>query len=140
MATKLIRRTEYYFLVKKWCTLFENHPNVAFEFRHFSLIFVLSKLTCLVTLFDHRLKVYKNSPNWPFWHFWCDFAHAHCLKINWNVSFQSFNFCPTKIDLSGNTVWPQVSDFLAFLMNFLSTQNVKVAHFARIVESLNETF
>ena len=25
------------------------------------------KMTCLVTLFDHKLKFCKNSPNWPFW-------------------------------------------------------------------------
>ena len=39
----------------------------------------------------------------------------------------STNFCPIKIDLSGNTVWPQASGFqklakmdhfLAFLSNF----------------------
>ena len=36
--------------------------NVAFEFWHFSPIFVLLKLTCLVTLFVFKLKVFKNSP------------------------------------------------------------------------------
>ena len=40
--------------------------NVAFEFWHFPPIFVLLKLTCLVTLFDRKLQVFKNSPNWPF--------------------------------------------------------------------------
>ena len=38
--------------------------NVAFEFWHFSPIFVLLKLTCLVTLFDRKLQVFKNSPKW----------------------------------------------------------------------------
>ena len=37
---------------------------VAFEFWHFLPIFVLLKLTCLVTLFDRKLQVFKNSPNW----------------------------------------------------------------------------
>ena len=32
--------------------------NVSFEF------FVLLKLTCLVTLFDRKLHVFKNSPKW----------------------------------------------------------------------------
>ena len=32
------------------------------EFWHFSRIFVLLKLTCLVTLFDRKLQVFKNSP------------------------------------------------------------------------------
>ena len=39
--------------------------NVAFElfqFWHFPPIFVLLKLTCLVTLFDRKLQVFKNSP------------------------------------------------------------------------------
>mgnify|MGYP006975815893 CR=1 FL=1 len=40
--------------------------NVAFEFLtfwHFPPIFVLLKLTCLVTLFDRKLQVFKNSAN-----------------------------------------------------------------------------
>ena len=40
--------------------------NVAFDFFsfwHFPPIFVLSKLTCLVALFDRKLQVFKNSPN-----------------------------------------------------------------------------
>ena len=38
--------------------------NVAFEFWHFPPIFDLLKLTCLVTLFDRKLQVFKNSPKW----------------------------------------------------------------------------
>ena len=47
--------------------------------------------------------------------------------------FEFWDFCPIKIYLSGNTVWLQTSGFqklvkidffLAFLMNFLFTQNV----------------
>ena len=33
-----------------------------FEFWHFLSIFVQLKLTCLVTLFDRKLQVFKNSP------------------------------------------------------------------------------
>ena len=33
-----------------------------FEFWHFPIIFDLLKLTCLATLFDHKLHVFKNSP------------------------------------------------------------------------------
>ena len=57
---------------------------------------------------------------------------AQCLKITQNVSFEFFNFsiftnfCPIKVNMSGNTVWPQASGFqklakwtiLAFLVNF----------------------
>ena len=48
-------------------TLLENHPKCRiwiFEFWHFPPIFALLKLTCLVTLFDHKLQVFKNSPKW----------------------------------------------------------------------------
>ena len=38
--------------------------NVVLEFWHFSPIFVLLKLTCLVTLFDRKLRVFKNPPKW----------------------------------------------------------------------------
>ena len=34
------------------------------EFWHFPPIFVLLKLTCLVTLSDRKLQVFKNSPKW----------------------------------------------------------------------------
>ena len=46
-------------------TVFENHPICRiwiFQFWHFPPIFVLLKLTCLVTLFDRKLQVFKNSP------------------------------------------------------------------------------
>ena len=35
-----------------------------------------------------------------------------CLKITRNVSFSFENFCSIKTNLSGNTVWPQPSDFI----------------------------
>ena len=54
-------------------TLFENYSKCRiwiFEFWHFPPIFVLLKLTCLVTLFDRKLQVFKNSPKMHhFWHF-----------------------------------------------------------------------
>ena len=48
-------------------TLFENYSKCRiwiFEFWHFSPIFVLLKLTCLVTLFNRKLQIFKNSPKW----------------------------------------------------------------------------
>ena len=50
--------------VSKQITLFKKYSNVAFEFWHFPPGFVLLKLTCLVTLFDRKLQVFKNSPKW----------------------------------------------------------------------------
>ena len=44
-------------------TVFENHQNCCirgFQFWHFPSIIVLLKLTCLVTLFDCTLWVFKN--------------------------------------------------------------------------------
>ena len=44
--------------------------NVAFEFWHFPPIFVLLKLTCLVTLFDPKLQGFKIIAKTDhFWHF-----------------------------------------------------------------------
>ena len=62
--------------------------------------------------------------------------------LNFSILAFSTNFCPIKTDLSGNTVWPQTSDFqkLAKMTIFgifdklLSTQNVNVARFARNVK------
>ena len=48
--------------------------NVAFEFWHFPPIFVLLKVTCLVTLFDRKLQVCKNLLNWPFLAFLINFC------------------------------------------------------------------
>ena len=48
-------------------TLFENYSKCRiwiFEFWHFPPIFVLLKVTCLVTLFDRKLQIFKNSPKW----------------------------------------------------------------------------
>ena len=70
----------------------KNHQNCHiwnFQFWHFLPVFVLSKLTCLVTLFDCKLQFIKNSPK---------------LSI-----FGIFN-------------------------EFLSTQNVNAARFARNIE------
>ena len=44
----------------------------------------------------------------------------------------STNFCPIKNDLSGNTVWLQISVFQKLAK--LTTQNVNVARFAHNVE------
>ena len=60
--------------VQKWFwtffatdTLFENYSKCRIwilQFWHFPPIFVLISLTCLVTLFDRKLQVFKNSPKW----------------------------------------------------------------------------
>ena len=59
---------------------------VAFEFWHFPPIFVQLKLTCLVTLFDRKLQVFKNSPKWNFFDIFNQLLSAQ------NVAFEFLNF------------------------------------------------
>ena len=63
--------------------------NVAFEFLtfwQFPQIFVLLKLTCLVTLFDRKLHVFKNSPNWPFLPFLITFClEYYIVTLLWST-------------------------------------------------------
>ena len=49
---------------KKLAHCLKTAQNVAFEFWYFPPIFVLLKLTCLVTLFDRKLQVFKISLKW----------------------------------------------------------------------------
>ena len=78
----------------------------------------------------------------------CTFLLPHRVWKSPNMSHLSFsilafstNFCPTKIDLSGNTVWPQASRFqkhakltIFGLFNLLlSIHNINVARFFRNV-------
>ena len=47
--------------------MFENYSKcriLILALWHFPSIFVLLKLTCLVTLFDRKLQLFKNSPKW----------------------------------------------------------------------------
>ena len=44
------------------CIVFENHSKCliwVFQFRHFPLIFVLLRMTCLLTLFDRKLQIFR---------------------------------------------------------------------------------
>ena len=57
--------------------------NVAFEFFHINIfpsIFVLFRLTSLVTLFDRKLWVFKNSPNLLFLAFLLTFVQLKCIS------------------------------------------------------------
>ena len=51
------------------------------DFWHFPPIFVLLKLTCLVTLFDRKLQVFKKLAKMDhFWHFFLTFVHSKCKR------------------------------------------------------------
>ena len=55
--------------------------NVVFEFWRFPPIFVVLKLTCLVTLFDCKLQVFKKLAKMDhFWHFELTFVHSKCKR------------------------------------------------------------
>ena len=51
---------------KKWGNSYLTYKGTPKAFWHFPPIFVLSKLTRLVTLFDRKLHLFKSSPNWAF--------------------------------------------------------------------------
>ena len=56
---------KWFTLKKNASTLFENYSKCRiwiFELWHFPTIFVPLKVTCLVTLFDRKLQIFKNSP------------------------------------------------------------------------------
>ena len=58
--------------------MFENHPKCRiriFNFKSFSPIFVLLKLTCLVTLFDRKFQVLKTQ---LFFCIFNTFVHLKC--------------------------------------------------------------
>ena len=57
--------------------------NVAFlilHFWHFPPIFVILKMTCLVTLFDRKLQVLKNSPKLTIFGFLMNFCPLHFAR------------------------------------------------------------
>ena len=55
--------------------------NVAYEFWLFSPIFDLLKLTCLVTLFDCKLQIFKNSSKWTIFGIFNDFLSIQNVKV-----------------------------------------------------------
>ena len=55
-----------YIVVPHSSTVFENHSKCRIRNLAFFTNFVFIKLTCLVTLFERKFQVLKNSPNWPF--------------------------------------------------------------------------
>ena len=95
-------------------TLFENYSKC--RIWHFPPIFVLLKLTCLVTLFDRKLQVFKNSSKWTiFGHFLSIFV---LLKLTCLV---------TLFDRKLQVLQKLALDHFWHFNQLLSTQNVNVA-------------
>ena len=73
------------------------------------------------------------------WYIGTVFENPQKCRIIVSILAFSTIFCPIKIDLSGNTVWPQASIFqklakmtiFAFFNHPLSTRNLNVTRFAR---------
>ena len=67
----------------RWCTIarcLKITQKCRIWILAFSTNFVLLKLTCLVTLFDRQLQVFKNSPKWTIFNW--TFVHSKC-KRSW---------------------------------------------------------
>ena len=67
--------------------------NVAFEFWHFPPIFVLLKVTCLVTLFDRKLQLFKNSPKWTLFGTFKQLLSTQNVNIAWLAMLNETFFC-----------------------------------------------
>ena len=105
--------------------------NVAFEFfqfRHFPLIFVILKLTCLVTLCDHKLQVFKNSPKWTILGIFNELVNVarFARNVEWDIfcNFQtkcySFPFCIDFLKvLNKKSVQKFAQHFFALCVHFV---------------------
>ena len=85
LRTKTLSRVVQ--LLCRQLTVFENHPKCRswiLAFWHFPPIFVLLKLPCLVTLFDCKFQVFKNSPKWTI------FGIFNYLLFSQNVTLARF--------------------------------------------------
>ena len=85
-----------------------------FEFWHFPPIFVLLKFTCLATLFDCKLQVFKNSPKWTI------------LGIfNQLLSTQNIN-----VNVARNVEWDFFCDFQTLWITVITKKILGICHLA----------
>ena len=74
-------------------TLFENYSKCRiciFEVWPFPSIFVLLKLTCLVTLFDRKLQVFKNLPKWNIFDYFLSTQNVNLARFARTVEWDFF--------------------------------------------------
>ena len=81
---KILSKEFQRFLAKKYskCRIW------TFLFWHFPSIFVLLKVTCLVTLFDNKLHVVKNSPNQTIFGNFNEFGATQNVNATFSVIFK----------------------------------------------------
>ena len=95
-------------------TLFKNHPKgliQIFEFWHFPQFFVILKLTCLVTLFDRKLQVFKTSSKLTIFWLLTNFSPLKNVNVARlasnvkNLNFRAKNFYLSSCDCMRYTAW-----------------------------------
>ena len=73
--------------------------NFIFQFWHFLPFFVLLKVTCLVTLFDRKVQVFKNSSKPTIFDELLSTQNVNVARFARNVEFDFFGdffeFCPS---------------------------------------------
>ena len=107
--------------------LFENQPKCLIwimVFWHFPPIFVLLKVTCLVTLFDRKHQVFKNSPNLPLFCIFNELLSTQNVNVAcfaWQYWIRLFLWFP-------NTVPVLISNLLVVL-SFIGRLEKYVSNF-----------
>ena len=99
-------------------------------------------MTCLVTLFDRKLQVFKNSPKWTIFGIFNELLatqnvqnvnvarFARKVECDFFCDFQTpSHFYFSLSHMSGNTDW---SGFLAFFMNFCKHSSLRSPSWMRL--------
>ena len=85
-----------------------------------TIFFLIVKVTCLVTLFDRQLQVFKNSPNWTLFDIFNELLstqNATVARFARNVEWEFFfdfqtqcysSFCQNLLFWTFNVVWSTV--------------------------------
>ena len=88
-----------------------NHPKWRiwlFQFGHFRPIFVILKLTCLVTLFDRKLQGFRTSPKLTIFGIFNELLYTHSLRSQYVTLSWFSNTVLTKIRLVGCHLWSDI--------------------------------
>ena len=119
------------------CTVFEDYSKCRswiFEFWHFPPIFDLLKLTYLVTLFDCKLQVFKNSPNWTIFGIFNELLstqNVNVVRCAHNVEWDFFLWFSNTVP-SGHTLFG--------LLSLIRCKLFDVSHFFLLISSILMTF
>ena len=73
--------------INKVDVIWKSPKKVSFEFWHFPLIFVLRKMACLVTLFDHKLQIFKKSTYFDIFNEFLATQNIHIARFAFHVEW-----------------------------------------------------